>query len=159
MSCIVRATVVLVLSASAAAAQAIDLDGGRRGTEPLPLAALTDTVEIESSLEPVRTGGVSRGPLITTLYASLAGLHAVDAYTTSRGLARGATELNPVMRGIVAHPTVLWTVKGGATAVSIAVAERLWRQKRRRLAIIGMVAANGIIAAAAAHNITVLRHQ
>jgi hypothetical protein len=89
----------------------------------------------------------------------LAGLNAVDAYTTMKGLSRGATEANPLMKTLTQHPAAFLAVKGGVTAGSILVAERLWRKGRRAQAVAVMVVSNGVMAAVAARNVSVLRQQ
>ena len=99
----------------------------------------------------------ARGAVLPALYATLAGLHAFDAYSTSNGLSRGARESNPLMQGVAGNSVALWTVKAGAAATSIAISERLWRHHRRGRAIAVMVAANTILAAVAAHNVSVVR--
>jgi len=48
-------------------------------------------------------------------------------------------------------------VKGGVTAASILAADRLWRQGHKGKAIALMVTTNGVMAAVAAHNGSILR--
>jgi uncharacterized protein DUF5658 len=93
-----------------------------------------------------------RGAALPALYAGLAGLNAFDVYSTSRGLALGAREANPLMRPVAGNPTALAIVKGSATAASIGIAERLWRQGRRRAAVTTMLISTGVSAAVAARN-------
>jgi uncharacterized protein DUF5658 len=101
----------------------------------------------------------TRGPVLPSLYASLIVLEAYDGYSTTRGLKNGAIESNTFMRRLAAEPAALWAVKGGATFVSIYVAERLWRKNQRGRAIAVMVATNGLMAAVAMNNASVLRGQ
>jgi len=101
----------------------------------------------------------TRGSLLPSLYVSLAGLNAYDAYTTVKGVARGATESNALMQGAAGTPAAMWAVKGGVTAGSIFVAERLWRSGHRAQAIGMMIASNAVMAAVGAHNSSVLRSQ
>lgn len=115
--------------------------------------------DVDWSLAPVPLGGSRRGSLLPALYVSLAGLNAFDAYSTSKGLTRGATEANPLMRAVAGNPTMVWIVKAGATGASIAVAERLWRKNRRAQAVAVMMISNGMMAAIAARNGSVLRKQ
>jgi hypothetical protein len=100
-----------------------------------------------------------RGPALPSLYVSLIGLQAYDGYSTSRGLKQGAVESNGFMSGLASHPGALWAAKGGAAFVSIYAAERLWRQHRCGQAIALMAVSNGIMAAVAASNASVLRAQ
>jgi hypothetical protein len=117
-----------------------------------PLAGDTDW-----SLPPVHLGGPKRGALLPTLYVGYAALNAFDAFSTSKGMANGAAEGNPLMGGVARHPAALWAVKGGVTAGSIAMAERLWREDKRKAAVAVMVIANGMMAVVAARNASVLR--
>ena len=95
---------------------------------------------------------VKRGGLLPTLYVSLAGLQAYDAFTTTRGLSRGAVESNGLMKGVAGSPAAVWAIKGGLTAGSILVSERLWKSGHRMQAIGMMIATNSLMAAVGAHN-------
>ena len=113
----------------------------------------------DSSLPPVMFGRPSRGGLLPALYVSLAGLNAFDAYSTSKGLALGAVESNSTMKGVAGNRAALWAVKGGVTASSIFVAERLWRSHHKPQAVAVMIVTNGMMAAVSARNASVLRQQ
>ena len=97
-----------------------------------------------------------RGAVLPLLYVGLAGLNAFDAYTTTVGLSSGAKEANPLLRSVAGNPVALWTVKAGATAGSIVIAERLWRQNRRMAAITMLLVSNGVLAAVSVRNASVL---
>ena len=101
----------------------------------------------------------TRGPVLPGLYVGLIGLQAYDGYSTSRGLKQGAVESNTFMSRLASHPGALWAAKGGAAFLTIYASERLWRQHRRGQAIALMVVSNGIMAAVAASNASVLRAQ
>jgi hypothetical protein len=103
------------------------------------------------------TEPVTRPSMLPPLYASLAALQAYDGYATLRGVTNGARESNVLVSGVAGKPAVFWAVKGGSTAVSLFMAERLWRHHRRAEAIATMVVANGVMAAIAARNASVLR--
>ena len=103
--------------------------------------------------------GPSRGSLLPALYVSLATLNAADAYMTRRGVASGAVEANPLMRGASGSSAVMWAVKGATTAATITVAERLWRKNRKAEAVAVMLVSNGLMAAVTARNASVLRQQ
>lgn len=115
--------------------------------------------DVDWSLPPVLLGGPRRGAMLPALYVGLAGLNAFDAYSTVKGLSRGATEGNPLMQPAAGSSAAMWAIKGGVTAGSIAVAERLWRQNRRGAAITMMVVSNVIVATAAARNVQILGRQ
>ena len=108
---------------------------------------------------PVYWDPPTRGGLLPSLYVGLIGLEAYDGYSTTRGLKHGAVESNTLLRRMAANPTALWAVKGGATFVSIYMAERLWRQNHRGRAVALMVITNGLMAAVALNNASVLRSQ
>jgi hypothetical protein len=95
---------------------------------------------------------------LPTLYASLAALQMFDIYSTQRAMGRGATEVNPVMQNVVGNRAMFWSVKAAATAGPMMAAERLW--KHNKVAAIALMAvSNGVMAAVAAHNSSVLRQQ
>lgn len=111
--------------------------------------------DVDWSLAPVRMSAVrtQRGALLPSLYVTLATLNAFDAITTTEALAAGTgTEANPLMRGAAGHSAALWAVKGGATAASILLAERMWHNHNRVAAVATMVISNGLMAAVAANN-------
>lgn len=161
MFCTTVTTLCLVLAASTVAANGGVQDQVRqeRDTPVASSILIPPNADDDRPLPSVQIGGPTRGPFLPVLYATLAGLNAFDAYSTSQGLSRGAQESNPAMRAIAGNTAGLWAVKGGATAVSIVVAERLWRTHRRAEAIAVTIIANGAMAAVAARNAAVLRVQ
>src|SRR4051812_4619649 len=58
----------------------------------------------------------SHGAVLPSLYVGLATFNALDAYTTSKMVAAGAAEANPLMGGAAANGAALWAIKGAATA-------------------------------------------
>lgn len=105
----------------------------------------------------VGTSPYTRGAALPALYVSLAALQVADGYTTMHGMAHGAAEANPLMQGAGGNKAALWVVKGAATFSSIYVAERLWKSGHRGQAIAMMVVSNGVMAAVAVHNTSVLQ--
>ena len=97
----------------------------------------------------------SRPKMLPLLYVSLASLNVMDAITTSRGLSSGATEANPLMKGIVGNTPAMFAVKAASTAVSIWMSERLW-MKNRVGAIATMVAVNAATGIIVMHNQAVI---
>jgi hypothetical protein len=100
---------------------------------------------------------VSRGVALPVLYGTLAGLQAYDGWTTVKAVHLGATEGNPAVAGLASNARAMWAVKAGATLGSIYLAERLWRQHRRGTAIATMLAVNGVMAAVAINNASVMQ--
>jgi hypothetical protein len=121
-------------------------------------AAPALAADIDWSLAPVHVTTAGRGGMLSSLYVGLASLNAFDAYSTMKGVRTTlGAEANPLLRGAAKTPAALWLVKGGVTAGSIVVAERLWRSHHRTQAIAMMVVSNGVMAMVAAHNASVLR--
>jgi hypothetical protein len=114
-----------------------------------PPCALPPCVNLEAT----------RGAALPLLYVAQIGLQAYDGYSTTRGLRNGAIESNSIMGRLASHPAALWAAKSGAAFASIYAAERLWRQHHRGRAIALMVVTNGIMAAVAAKNATVIHAQ
>ena len=102
---------------------------------------------------------IARPSMLAPLYVSLASLQAYDGYTTLRGVNNGAQEANALVSGFASKPAAFWAIKVGSTAVSIYMAEQLWRRHRRAEAIATMVIANGVMGVIAARNTAVLRRQ
>jgi hypothetical protein len=99
----------------------------------------------------------SRGVALPVLYGTLAGLQAYDGWTTVKAVHLGATEGNPAVAGLASNAHAMWAVKAGATLGSIYIAERLWRQHRRGAALVTMLAVNGVMAAVAVNNASVMQ--
>jgi hypothetical protein len=123
------------------------------GADTTPLATDTDW-----SLAAVKVGNgpVSRGAILPSLYVSLAALNAYDAISTRSGLSHGAVEGNPAMQGIVGNSASLLAVKVVATAGTILISERLWKNNHKGQAIAVMLLSNGMMSLVAAHNASVL---
>jgi len=151
------AALTLTLATAIAPAYAADRDAAVSLNDAVANAvAEAAPVGTDASLPAIHFGQPTRPGLLPALYVSLAGLHAVDAYTTSKGLSQGAVESNPMMRGVAGNRAMLWAVKGGATAGSIVIAERLWKNNKKGQAIAVMLATNGMMAAVSVRNASVL---
>ena len=125
-------------------------------------AASPSSASVSAESMTLLVGGsksAARGGVLPSLYVGLASLNAYDAYTTVKGLAAGAKETNGLMARATATPLAVWAIKGGVTAGSIFVSERLWRSHHRAEAIGMMVASNALMAAVGARNTSVLRNQ
>jgi Domain of unknown function (DUF5658) len=127
-------------------------------SEPRPLpgqAARPFAADVNWSMtpRPVTGSDASCGSVLPSLYVSLAALNALDAYTTSRGIrAAVAGEANPLMRGVAAHPAALLAIKGGTTAATVLLSERLRKSHHRTAAVLTMIASNGVVAMVSVHN-------
>ena len=157
------AAVIICLTMSVPALRA---DETRPADPAATTATAVETVN-PATTTPVEYPGLSgrewlaanhRPSALRGLYASFAALQVWDAYSTSRAISAGASEANPVMRGVVGNPAAFWAVKAAATVAPMMAAERLW--KRNKVAAMAVMAAsNGVMAAVAAHNASVLRSQ
>jgi hypothetical protein len=152
----IAAAVLCTVLTSAATVQAADRDTGTAETTgAVTHVAALDTAlagDVDWSLAPVKFGADSRGALLPALYVSLAALNAYDAYSTTKGLSLGAGEGNAMMRSVAGRPALLWAVKGGVTAGSVFIAERLWKKNNKVGAVAVMLATNGMMATVAARN-------
>jgi hypothetical protein len=110
----------------------------------VPRTSRHDAVDVEPT--PAR-----RPALLIPLYASFAGLQALDAHSTLKAVGRGYAEVNPLMAAATKHRGALIAVKLATTAAVIAGGERLWR-RNRVAAVAAIVAINGAYAAIVAHN-------
>jgi hypothetical protein len=110
------------------------------------------TAKIVVSAQPA-----ARPLMLPPLYVSLAGLQLYDGYATLRGVTGGGREANVLVGGLASKPAAFWAVKAGSTALTIVLAEQLWRTHHRGEAIATMVVANGLMAYVAARNASILR--
>ena len=99
----------------------------------------------------------SRPPALVPLYVGLSVLQVYDGYSTIRGVRDGNAETNPLIGGLASRPALLWSLKVGSTAVSIYLAEQYWRDHHPKKAIATMIVANGVMAAVAARNASLLK--
>ena len=129
------------------------------GSTPAPaLSTVNDIVSAEPieaqypSISPVSEAMPSqRLGVLLPLYASFAGLQALDAHSTMRALQNGATERNPLLGDLAGQPAALFALKAGVTASTILLTERL-RPKHRVAAIALMAALDSFYAVVVVHN-------
>lgn len=146
------ATVIVLLSASAASAQNhFPMPGAP--IADAPLRAATVQFATESKLFTTES---KRPGLLLPLYVSAGVLQAMDLYTTSRGMNAGAHETNPLVRNGNAGTTL--ALKAATTGVGIVIAEKLWK-KNKGAAIAAMVATNVVTGAIVANNYRVISAQ
>jgi hypothetical protein len=86
-----------------------------------------------------------------TLYTSFGVLQALDAHSTSRALASGATESNALLAGFADRPVLLTGAKMGVTAGTIVMMERL-RKRHPKAALITMMVLNSAYAVIVVRN-------
>lgn len=153
----VRPVVVALIAICSVGAASINV-AAQDPVDPQPLnPRMTAPPSVKSA--PVYDIPAARGPVLPSLYVSLIGLQVYDGYSTTHGLKNGAIESNTFMGKVAAHPGALWAAKGTVSFLSIYTAERLWRQHHRGEAIAMMVATNGIMAAVAVSNASVISKQ
>jgi hypothetical protein len=123
--------------------------------EPAPatIAEASQTRPIEMVMP--RTGAGSAS-LRRSMYVSFAALQVMDAMSTSKALATGATEANPVMSGFVKNKAAFYGIKAATAVSTIFFAERLGKNHPRRAAVV-MAILNVGYAAVVAHNYRVAR--
>jgi hypothetical protein len=127
------------------ATHAIVQDWAAESEEPLHQSS--DRV---AEVAPLRLG------VLLPLYVSFAGLQALDAHSTMRGLRAGGTEQNPLLRGIAGRPAALVALKAGVAASTILLTESL-RVRNRAGAIVLMAALNSVYAMVVTHNYQAIR--
>ncbi len=132
--------------------------GGVTATLRLPslaveAAAIAGAAEAGTPRTPVMAPGVParRPKALPALYASFGALQALDAASTYRALDRGASEANPVLKGIASNPGAMVAVKAASFASTVYLAERLWK-KNRTAAVVAMTCVNAAYAVIVSHN-------
>lgn len=131
--------------------------GALTNTVLFPATPIAKIAATEANVGRSDFSGIRRPSLLPALYATTIALQALDAHSTMTAIGRGATEANPMMRGVAGNRGALLAVKAGAAATTIILAEKMWR--RNRVAAIAMMAViNGVSAAIVAHNYQVAQH-
>ncbi len=151
----------LAVSVASVPVYAADADVASPATDAADSIVLSTPPLMATARPPMSPAGANlpaaRPGALPMLYASLAALHAYDAYSTLHGVATGAQEANGLMRGAAASPIAMVGVKAAVSALPIVLAEHMWKTNRTA-AIVLMVVSNGMMAAVAANNAHVL-HQ
>lgn len=91
-----------------------------------------------------------------SLYVSTAVLQGLDVHSTLRGMRDGASEANPVMKGLVKNPATFIAMKAGVAAGTI-MATRSIAKKNRVTAMLTLAAINAAYGAIVHHNYQVSR--
>ena len=86
-----------------------------------------------------------------TLYTSFGLLQALDAHSTSRALASGATESNALLAAIAHRPVLLMGAKTAVTAGTIVLMER-FRRRHPRAAMVTLMVLNSAYAVVVVRN-------
>jgi hypothetical protein len=143
------------------------------GQQSADLAADTQsaalTADSLSAVTPVATAGkitlnvsvthepTARPAALPPLYGSYVAFQLFDGYQTIRGIGLGGHETNPLMTGIAGSPAAVWTIKAASAVMAITAAERMWKTNKKG-AIAVMIIGNGLSAAVAARNASVLKN-
>ena len=155
---LVAASVLTVALALPVCTSAQDLED--RGPSPFRTAVL-EGIDVDASSQrpaaPAARNGDKRPSALLPLYASLGMLQALDVHSTSRGLASGGREANPVMQSVVRNRAAFIGVKAATTAGVMWASERLWRKQNRKAAVVLTALTNLGLAAVVAHNYRVAR--
>jgi hypothetical protein len=93
----------------------------------------------------------SEGAAFGTLYTSFGLLQALDAHSTSRALAAGATESNTLVAGFAHRPILLMGAKTAVAAGTIVLMER-FRKRHPKAAMVTMMALNSAYAVVVVRN-------
>ena len=157
----IRTAAVVILSMSLLGLPAYAAETNKETATAAPTEAGRPNVsalgaDVGWSLPPVEFGAAKRPAALPALYVSFAALQAFDGYSTIEALSRGASEANPMMKGAASSPATFWAVKAATAVSAMMVAERLWKTNKPA-AIAMMVIANGVAAAVAANNASVLK--
>lgn len=127
----------------------------------LPVGTVEQVPSPPTAPPPVATAArawadAERPAALMPLYVSFAALQVFDAHSTTRAIRRGASEANPVMRGLADKPAGMLAVKAAGTAGVIYAGEKLWR-RNRTAAVVFMLAANSGLAWVVQHNYRAVR--
>jgi uncharacterized protein DUF5658 len=145
---------IFVCGVAAGPAAAQENADPQRGSEPVEARLAADTAPAPPPIA-IASSAPRRSAALVPLYVSFATLQGMDYVSTTRALSSGAgREANPLMQAVVGNRAVFLAVKGGTTAGTIWVAERLWR-RHPRAAVILMTATNAVIASVVRHNLSV----
>jgi Domain of unknown function (DUF5658) len=113
-------------------------------TLPRPVTAGVDLTQ------PSKSPGGSNA-LMTSLYASTATMQVLDVHSTFKALDRGATEVNPMMSGLVENRAAFITMKVAMAAAAIYAASRVARHNKAA-AVVTLVAMNSAYAMIVSNN-------
>lgn len=94
--------------------------------------------------------------VLRSLYVATAASQALDVHSTLFALGRGASEANPLMRGLTGREAAFVALKAGVAVSTIAAARKMSR-RNRAAAIVTLVAINSAYAAVISHNYRVAR--
>ena len=110
-----------------------------------------------SPIVPVSVPARQRRPgALIPLYVSFSTLQVLDAHSTSRALDGGASEANPVVRGIAGNKIGLLGLKAAGTTAVIFATEKMWK-RNKTASIIFMIASNSAMAWVVQNNYRAVR--
>ena len=153
----VLAVFAVALSSSPALAQVAALLDGRAlldvGTSFAGQLAIEQAVGPAAYRVVVTASEPARPRLLIPLYSAQAMLQGLDVHTTMRALDNGNREANPFLKNTGAATMI--GAKVATTALGVLIAEKLWK-KNPKLAVVMMVAVNGIMSGVVINNARVL---
>jgi hypothetical protein len=118
----------------------------------LALYADTAQIGIDTRVEVPRAPDAAPSrALIVPLYATFAGLQALDAHSTLRAVKAGAVEQNPLMQWAAGSPGAMIAVKSAAAVGTIYLVEKGWKKNPVRTVVL-MAVLNAAYAGIAVNN-------
>ena len=88
-------------------------------------------------------------PELTRMFVTHAALQGLDAFTTIRALDAGHREMNPLLKS--GNSALIIGSKAAVTAMSLVLAQKLWK-RNRRAAMLTVVVSNAVMSAVVANN-------
>jgi hypothetical protein len=126
------------------------LQAAEEGQAPV---SLTLPRSVTAGLDVTQPSKSPRGfnTLMTSLYASTATMQVLDVHSTFKAVDRGATEVNPMMSGLVANRAAFVTTKVAMAAATIYAASRVAKHNKMA-AVVTLVAMNSAYAMIVSNN-------
>lgn len=144
---------VALSGATAWAQEPVTASRAAFGYDSEGMAKAVAMAEAEGFLPPM-AAQPKRPAILPALYVSLGAMQVLDLVTTNQALKSGAHEGNPMVSGIAGNSGAMIAYKTAMTVGTVIAVEKMWKRNRVG-AIVVAVAANGVTAAVAAHNVKV----
>jgi hypothetical protein len=145
-------------SADTPVVRSLDFSGALVNTAVPPI--LLGATQLPSLQRPVAFERPSNRPsaLMLSLYASTAAMQMLDVHSTLTAVKQGASESNPLMKGLASNKAAFIAMKAGVAASTI-LASRNMAKRNKVAAIATMIAINSAYAFVVNHNYKVARNQ